>query len=1375
MWTFVDALDQFDDPVMTGTYTQDAGVSLTVPAGQIWQFWNGTNEPPHILQAANDTDMSLEVKFDSPLPAVSIATEGIVVRESALSWVRAEFYTRDDGLVRAAVDLGVTTTVHDVTLPADVSTPIYMRLERVGDTWTQSWRDDGNHTSWTVVDDPFTYAMNVADVGVYAGNNNTRPSHTVVVDYFTYTDGPPAGEDSLRAPLDVTVAGGGGLTSVTRSPDKATYGCDELVTLTANEVVGWIFSGWSGDLVSFDNPATITMNGAAAVTATFTPATTQTLGLTLVGGGTVTLDPPGGTYNTGDVVTLTADDGPGWTFGSWSGDLTGSDNPETIVMDGDKSVTATFDSVSQFALTVSDLPPGSGTVTLDPPGGTYNSGVSVAVTAAPSTGWSFDGWSGDLTGSANPETVVMDAPKTVAANFTSLAEYTLTLNATGNGVVTANPLPEAGGTYFEGTLVELTAAPDPDWRFDGWSGDLIGAANPDTILIDGDKTVGAAFSIIPPAIVEDDFNDCDLDPIWTFDDPLADGGDYAMAGTFTQDAGVAISVAAGPSKHQLFNGAITAPHILQPAGDTDVTVDVKFDSALPGGYAQEGVFFRQDAGEFVGFEFYSDPSGQPHAYIRLPDDTVVHNLPVGAPGDSLTMRVDRAGDVWTQFWSDDGATFTQVGGGFTYALNVADFGCFAGNTGGSPVAHTVVVDYVSYTGGPPAGEDDLRNILTVEVTGDGSVDRFPDLPSYGCDETVVLTAVPDPGWQFDGWSGALSGAANPDSLVMSGSQSVSALFSPALWSTVAANTDSVGCLSPATPCAEDVPIVISREEFTGLRSFSVTFALDDLLLCDGLNSITEGDYLSSVGTTLFQTVDNLDGTWTVDAAIQGLPCGAADTTGVLFNLDVAGAIPDGSGTITVTSVALGDCSDDPVPAVAGVPAAVSIDGVGPAVVLTGLVAERLMAGNQPDSTTAVVLAWDAIADPDVDGVEIYRKGFGTYPEYDDTGAAPAQPADPVAEGWDHVVSLPAGSVGYQDLALTRDYWNYVAVLADSCGNASAPSEMSEGTLNYLLGDLTEHATVDGSGNNIIGPFDMAYFVPRYGKAEGDGSGLYDPALDVGPTADLSVAGLPLTDDVVEFEDLMIVVMGYGTDAVTGTTPASKTGPDPAPSNGLLLTAPDPPAPGQTYSVRLTMTGDGEIYGLSVPLTWDPAVVAPVGKQTGDLYFDQEGPNLILCPTPGTVDVGLTGPRDRGLSGAGILATFTFNVLTAGDPNIGLGVIRARDVNNLPVSVATDITTDVPGADALPMVTTLHLPSPNPFNPSTKIAFDVAKPGRVTVKIYGIDGRLVRTLTDGAYTPGRYTETWNGTDDRGRGVATGTYIARLMAPGGSMTRRMVLLK
>jgi hypothetical protein len=67
-----------------------------------------------------------------------------------------------------------------------------------------------------------------------------------------------------------------------------------------------------------------------------------TLAVATVGSGTVTLNPTGGSYSAGTVVTLTAQGSGGWVFNAWSGDLIGSANPATVTMDANKSVTATF-------------------------------------------------------------------------------------------------------------------------------------------------------------------------------------------------------------------------------------------------------------------------------------------------------------------------------------------------------------------------------------------------------------------------------------------------------------------------------------------------------------------------------------------------------------------------------------------------------------------------------------------------------------------------------------------------------------------------------------------------------------------------------------------------------------------------------------------------------------------------------------------------------------------------------------------------------------------------------------------------------------------------------------------------------------------------
>jgi uncharacterized repeat protein (TIGR02543 family) len=68
----------------------------------------------------------------------------------------------------------------------------------------------------------------------------------------------------------------------------------------------------------------------------------HTLSVITAGSGSVALNPPGGTYNAGTVVTLTATPDAGYVFSGWSGDLSGSTNPTTIAMNGDKNVTATF-------------------------------------------------------------------------------------------------------------------------------------------------------------------------------------------------------------------------------------------------------------------------------------------------------------------------------------------------------------------------------------------------------------------------------------------------------------------------------------------------------------------------------------------------------------------------------------------------------------------------------------------------------------------------------------------------------------------------------------------------------------------------------------------------------------------------------------------------------------------------------------------------------------------------------------------------------------------------------------------------------------------------------------------------------------------------
>jgi hypothetical protein len=83
--------------------------------------------------------------------------------------------------------------------------------------------------------------------------------------------------------------------------------------------------------------------------------------------------------------------------------------------------------------------------------------------------------------------------------------------------------------------------------------------------------------------------------------------------------------------------------------------------------------------------------------------------------------------------------------------------------------------------------------------------------------------------------------------------------------------------------------------------------------------------------------------------------------------------------------------------------------------------------------------------------------------------------------------------------------------------------------------------------------------------------------------------------------------------------------------------------------------------------------------------------------------------------------------------------------------------------------------PNPFNPTTTIAYDLPAAAEVTLAIFDVSGRRVRVLVRGTQPAGRYKAQWSGTDDGGRRVASGVYFCRLTAGAHRATRKMVLLK
>lgn len=145
--------------------------------------------------------------------------------------------------------------------------------------------------------------------------------------------------------------------SVEKDPDKEIYTEGEEVTLTANADPGWTFIEWQGDLSGSSNPETISADENKQITAVFEPAEPEeyTIDISTEGSGTVEKDPDRQSYTEGEEVILTANAAIGWKFMEWQGDLSGSSNPETIVADEDKQITAVFEIDDDFGITVNEV------------------------------------------------------------------------------------------------------------------------------------------------------------------------------------------------------------------------------------------------------------------------------------------------------------------------------------------------------------------------------------------------------------------------------------------------------------------------------------------------------------------------------------------------------------------------------------------------------------------------------------------------------------------------------------------------------------------------------------------------------------------------------------------------------------------------------------------------------------------------------------------------------------------------------------------------------------------------------------------------------------------------------------------------------------
>jgi hypothetical protein len=223
----------------------------------------------------------------------------------------------------------------------------------------------------------------------------------------------------------------------------------------------------------------------------FTVLPPRSLTATSAGGGSVSLNPPGGTYASGSTVTVTATATAGWTFLHWLGDASDTNSSINVTMDQNKVLLAVF------GTTLGTTVAGNGTVALFPASTYYPYGAVVRLTATPQPGNYFGVWGNAASGNTNPLYFTITSPtQTVSSLFAALGanQFALTVEPDGFGRVNVSPRANA---YTSGASVTLSAAADAGQDFLGWSGDASGAANPLLITMDQSKTITGIFTRKP--------------------------------------------------------------------------------------------------------------------------------------------------------------------------------------------------------------------------------------------------------------------------------------------------------------------------------------------------------------------------------------------------------------------------------------------------------------------------------------------------------------------------------------------------------------------------------------------------------------------------------------------------------------------------------------------------------------------------------------------------------------------------------------------------------------------------------------------------------------------------------------------------------------
>ncbi len=364
----------------------------------------------------------------------------------------------------------------------------------------------------------------------------------------------------------------------------------------------------------------------------------------------------------------------------------------------------------------------TGEGTVNPSGGLYAEGATVALNATPAAGFTFNGWSGDAGGTDNPLTITMDNNKTVVANFASAG----------------------GGGGTSGDKVQIPATFSGEMGLCSYDGSLRTAGSGTVINLSNTAGKGITWKV----------------------EVLA-AGNYELQWRYAGGGSSAVETA-----KLLINGTTALENVTfpKPDGSTSYLTTSPVSVPLIKGVNQVRIETIESAA-FADIEWI-EVSGDGVFIADCSFEIGSENVIAEPRYYSVTATSQPSGGGTVSFSPEGGyyekgteltITAVQAGG---YAFTE-----WSGDLSGTASGTTIVVqEDMEIT----AIFTPIRHRLVTEVKGEGTIAGAAD--SFQDGEAVILTAEAGPGWQFEKWEGSAEGNANPLTITMHEDVSVTAVF-----------------------------------------------------------------------------------------------------------------------------------------------------------------------------------------------------------------------------------------------------------------------------------------------------------------------------------------------------------------------------------------------------------------------------------------------------------------------------------------------------------------------------------------------------------------------------------------------------------------------